>query len=59
MSLHEKEIKTKYVFTKNNQVFLKRDKHNLLKNKKTDNLMEWFPINFQWIELVNLNIKTK
>lgn len=37
-------INTKYVFSKNNQVSLK--------NKVDD---EWFPINFQWIPIVELN----
>ena len=61
MNLQEKKeiIKTKYVFTENNQVYLKMDKNSSLKNKKTDHLMEWFPINFQWIPVVELQKNLK
>lgn len=52
-------IKTKHVFTNNNQVYLKMDKHNSLKNKKTDHQIEWFPINFQWIPVIEVQKKLK
>jgi hypothetical protein len=55
VSLQKDRIKTKYVFIKNNQVYLKTDRENVLKSKITDNEVEWFPINFQWIAAETFN----
>lgn len=46
-------IKTQHVFADNNQVYLRKT----LKNEsQTDlNSEEWFPINFQWITVFELN----
>lgn len=52
-------IKTKHVFTKNNQVYLKMNKHDPIKNKESDNQKEWFPINFQWIPVIELQKNLK
>ncbi|WP_149275880.1 hypothetical protein [Pareuzebyella sediminis] len=45
-----KSIKTKYVYSENSQVFLKKETEG-------DTLTEeqWFPINFQWIPVVELH----
>ena len=46
-------IDTQQVFSKNNQVYLKKDtnKATLIDN----NNEEWFPINFQWISVIELH----
>ncbi|MDO1514702.1 hypothetical protein Q2T41_18770 [Maribacter confluentis] len=42
----KKAIKTQHVFTKNNQVFIKKIT-SLKKNLKT----EWHPISFNWVSI--------
>ena len=44
MKKHRISIKTKLVFTKNDQIFLKQEQH-----KSEDS--EWNLINFQWIPI--------
>jgi len=41
-------INTKYVFAKNNQVSIKRDK----------NVDKWYPVNFQWVPIIGLQNNT-
>ncbi len=51
--IRHKVIKTKHVFTENNQVFLKK----ALKDNETTapGRDEWSPINFQWIPILKLH----
>jgi len=51
--LHKK-IKTTHVYTKNNKVFLKNNSSN--KSLESD---EWYPINFQWIPVIELQKSLK
>ncbi len=46
-------IDTQHVFSKNNQVYLKKDTNEATLIDNNNN--EWFPINFQWIPIVELN----
>lgn len=39
-------IPTRYVFTKNNQVFINRNECDIASIIHEE---EWFPVNFQWI----------
>lgn len=48
-----KVIETQRVFSENNQVYLKKDTDGSFIKDKRNN--EWFPINFQWIPIVELN----
>jgi hypothetical protein len=52
-------IKTKYVFAKNNQVYIKNT--SKISSEENTNLKqeEWTPINFQWIPIVELNKNLK
>lgn len=47
--------KTKHVFIKDNQVLLKKD--NYIPFSKNDNNEEWYPVNFQWIPVIELHKK--
>lgn len=46
-----KAINTKAAFSNNNQVYLKKNEKNM------DELEDWYPINFQWIPVIELNKK--
>ena len=50
--LHE-TIKTKHVFSDENQVFLKATEETTINNE------EWYPINFQWIPIIELQNNLK
>jgi hypothetical protein len=54
-------IKTNHVYQENAQVFLKKGIQNTNKKEKNKSDQEWFPINFQWIPIVELqkNLKMK
>lgn len=41
-------ITTKHVFSENNQVYLRKD------DSINEGLDEWFSVNFQWIQVVEL-----
>jgi len=50
-------IRTKHVFAKEEQVFLKRDLEN---SSALENQEEvWHPVNFQWIPVISLAEKLK
>lgn len=46
-------INTQHVFSKSNQVYLKKDTNEVCPIDNNND--EWFPINFQWIPIVELN----
>lgn len=46
-------IKTQYVFAADNQVYLRKE--NNTESQTEVNHEEWFPINFQWISVLELN----
>ncbi len=52
-SICHNAIDTQHVFSKNNQVYLKKDTNeaSLIDNNND----EWFPINFQWISVIELH----
>ena len=45
-------IETQHVFLKDSQVFLKRD--NQSQTNEIYTVEEWYPINFQWIPVLEL-----
>lgn len=45
-------IKTQPVFSENNQVYLKKE--NTLKPASLKSDDQWFPVNFQWIPVMEL-----
>ncbi len=50
-------IQTQHVFAENDQVYLKENNKN---KKQSDSARdEWFPINFQWIPILQLHRKLK
>ncbi|WP_273566736.1 hypothetical protein [Maribacter halichondriae] len=53
----ENTIRTKYVFVKEEQVFLKEDCENSNVIEKQEEI--WYPINFQWIPVVSIADKLK
>ena len=42
--------KTKHVYIKNNQVFIKKENDNT--SHKGNFTEEWLPINFQWVPVI-------
>ena len=54
-------IRTAHVYQENAQVFLKKGIQSSNKKGKNKSEQEWFPINFQWIPIVELqkNLKMK
>ena len=48
-------MKTKHVFIENDQVFLKKEKYHMGANEIE--AVEWYPINLQWIPVLELNNK--
>ena len=54
-----KLIQVQHVYSKNNQVYLKKSAHNLSKEDKFDNKIEWLPINFQWKPIIDLQNELK
>lgn len=48
-------IQARYVFTENNQVYLKRSTSEIEGTISNGNDDEWSPINFQWIPVFELN----
>ena len=52
-SICHRAIKTRHVFTKNNQVYLKGSVQDI--EQTSSESIEWYPINFQWMPIVQLN----
>lgn len=46
--VHKKKLDTLYVFSKNNQVFIKNQNYNSPINSTSNINNEWSPISFQW-----------
>jgi len=57
--METKGIQTKYVFSKNNQVFIKNEVGFSSNKAKKINEVAWSPINFQWIPILKLQEKFK
>ncbi len=53
-----KRLNTTYVFSKNNQVYIKKNADHSFNESKDPDMTEiseeWFPINFQWKSLIEL-----
>jgi uncharacterized protein involved in tellurium resistance len=54
-----KLMQVQHVYSKNNQVYLKKSTRNLSGEDKLDNEIEWWPINFQWKPIIDLQNELK
>jgi len=52
-------MQVQQVYSKNNQAYLKKSAHNLSREDKLDNEIEWSPINFQWKPIIDLQNELK
>ena len=48
-----------HVYSKNDQVYLKKSIRNLSGEDKLDNEIEWSPINFHWKPIIDLQNELK
>jgi hypothetical protein len=54
-----KLIQVQHVYSKNNQVYLKKSTCNFSGEDKFDIEAEWSPINFQWKPIIDLRNELK
>ena len=52
-------MRVQHVYSKNNQVYLKKSTCNFSREDKLDNEIEWCPINFQWKPIIDLQNELK
>ncbi len=55
----KKLMRVQYVYSKNNQVYLKKSTRNYSEEDKLDEEIEWSPINFHWKPIIDLQNELK
>ncbi len=51
-AIRSQRLQVVYVFSKNNQVYMKNNRHIKSLDDSLKNDKEWIPVNFQWKSLI-------
>lgn len=51
-TIHKEQLNVIYVFSKDNQVYLRKSSYTESPSNTTTSEKDWFPINFQWKSLI-------